>query len=289
MKIKSEDSTTSNWVRWESSKINLASSRGHAATQVETRARRIIFVGKMVRHGSKRIWWSYFYSGKRGSSDCLRDDSVPMACHFFIYTQEQVAPRLPRAHKERFSRGILRRTSRHNSNIKHLNELLYHGPARCHTRKDWIARFEKRITRRRRVRVYNLTGPTTTALSLQVFCLYLYSPPCFNYSLIWLQAEMKEIVPLMTAPGTKINENVFHGRLLHLRCRPVSSTRHIKTAAGMLTASAHITSDRISPRERIPRVAGDPWPYFTRPCAAAVRAALIFSTAVASFNVCTAE
>jgi hypothetical protein len=100
---------------------------------------------------------------------------------------------------------------------------------------------------------------------------------------------MKENVPLMTAPGTKINENVFHGRLLHLCCRPVSSTRHIKTAAGMLTASAHhrphITEcAREIERERIPRVAGDPWPYFTRPCAAAVRAGLIFSTAAASFR-----
>jgi hypothetical protein len=84
---------------------------------------RIIFVGIGAAWLKKNLE-KYFYSGKRGSSDCLRDDSVPMACHFFIKSPfgwqhiSQIPP---------LRRAVILRTSRHNSNIKHLNELLYHG------------------------------------------------------------------------------------------------------------------------------------------------------------------
>jgi hypothetical protein len=42
---------------------------------------------------------------------------------------------------------------------------------------------------------------------------------------------------------------------------------HIKTAAGNADGESARTSQTAYHRVRIPRVAGDPWPYFTRPCA----------------------
>lgn len=143
----------------------------------------------MVRHGSKRIWRSYFYSGKRGSSDCLRDDSVPMACHFFI-SHERVAP-ASRACREKHQRDSpTQRYCGHHDTILISNIL-----TSCSIMGRRVVTHEKiesLVLRKglRAVRIIWLAW--ARPLSLQLFCL---SPPCFNYSLIWLQAEMKDNCP----------------------------------------------------------------------------------------------
>lgn len=99
-------------------------------------------------------------------------------------------------------------------------------------------------------------------LSLQLFCL---SPPCFNYSLIWLQAEMKDNCPFDDGARYKNKWECF-SRTHGYSTFAVSSTRHIKTECWRRARTHTSHKDRASHRENSLSCC-DPWPYFTRPCA----------------------
>lgn len=161
--------TIGTWVRWESSKINLAVVKGHACTNSSRNSGEENYIrGKNGAAWLKKNLEKLFLQRKARLVRLFKRWLCAHGLSLFYSTSHiRGSPLACRAHTQHPSGDIAADISRHNSNIKHLNELLYHGPARCHTRKDWIARFEKGITRRRRA--YNLTRLATTALITSFF------------------------------------------------------------------------------------------------------------------------